>query len=616
MSDFAATYSPDDNKLRLYAARRLEPELYARVKAAGFKWAPKQDLFFATWTPAREDLALELAGEVDDEDTSLVDRAEERAERFKGYSDNRARDAKQATEAVRQIADGIPFGQPILVGHHSEKRARKDAEKIERGLQRSVSAWRTSEYWTDRAAGAIRHAKYKERPDVRARRIKTLEAEKRKSERAREEGETWRKLWATLSVKRKDGEASTFLDRVLYVARAGHGMSYEMQAQLRDGTITPEEAQARVLAGYASSIAHAERWIEHYTNRLAYERALLEDAGGTVADQTSPEKGGACRCWCGPSYGKGWSYIQKVNKVSVTVLDNYTTADRRFTRTIPFDKLHAIMTATEVKQARAEGRIIEAEHGIGFYLHETAPAPQPSPKPQRETPPEIGAMRDCLRAGVQVVSAPQLFPTPRDLARRMCEIADINAGHRVLEPSAGTGELLRAAIDRALGFDCGVRVVAVEVNAQLVAQLEEMRQRRLYATDANFDIRQSDFLQCNGDLGTFDRIVMNPPFKDGEDIKHIEHARTFLKPGGRLVAICANGPRQRERLRSIAAEWVDLPPGSFKAAGTMVAAAVVVIDAPAAPKPEALPPRGPVQQEMGIRSGHIGSLPGQLDLLD
>jgi hypothetical protein len=39
----SATYSPEDNKLRLYASMRLSRELYDRVKAAGFKWAPKQD---------------------------------------------------------------------------------------------------------------------------------------------------------------------------------------------------------------------------------------------------------------------------------------------------------------------------------------------------------------------------------------------------------------------------------------------------------------------------------------------------------------------------------------------------------------------------------------------
>src|SRR5260370_41012884 len=185
-----ATYSPEDNKLRLYSLSKLPRELYERVKAAGFIWAPKQELFVApAWTPAREDLLLELCGEIDDEDTSLVDRAEERAERFEGYSDQRAADAEGARAAVEQIADGIPMGQPILVGHHSERHARKDAERIENGMRKAVRMWETATYWTDRAAGAIRHAKYKELPAVRARRIKAIEADKRKQERTVAESE-------------------------------------------------------------------------------------------------------------------------------------------------------------------------------------------------------------------------------------------------------------------------------------------------------------------------------------------------------------------------------------------------------------------------------------------
>ena len=177
-----ATYSPEDNKLRLYPFARLGKEDYERFKAAGFKWAPRQELFVAPmWTPGRADLLMETCGDIGDEDTSLVDRAEERSGRFEGYSDNRAADAQRASDGVKAIADGIPFGQPILVGHHSERHARRDAQRIENGMRKTVKMWETSEYWTRRAAGALHHAKYKERPDVRARRIKKIEASKRKT---------------------------------------------------------------------------------------------------------------------------------------------------------------------------------------------------------------------------------------------------------------------------------------------------------------------------------------------------------------------------------------------------------------------------------------------------
>ena len=49
------------------------------------------------------------------------------------------------------------------------------------------------------------------------------------------------------------------------------------------------------------------------------------------------------------------------------------------------------------------------------------------------------ALKGVARAGVKVVTAPQLFPTPPEIARRVVELAGIEPGHTVLEPSAGTG---------------------------------------------------------------------------------------------------------------------------------------------------------------------------------
>lgn len=52
-SSMSATYSPEDNKLRLYPAGCLDSETYARVKAAGFIHAPKQGLFVVRYVPVR-----------------------------------------------------------------------------------------------------------------------------------------------------------------------------------------------------------------------------------------------------------------------------------------------------------------------------------------------------------------------------------------------------------------------------------------------------------------------------------------------------------------------------------------------------------------------------------
>jgi phospholipid N-methyltransferase len=178
-------------------------------------------------------------------------------------------------------------------------------------------------------------------------------------------------------------------------------------------------------------------------------------------------------------------------------------------------------------------------------------------------------MARTLKAGVQVVSAPQLFPTPQPLAEQLAELADLESGHRVLEPSAGTGMLLDVA---RRSVDGSLDVVAVEINCQLAQGIA----RRF----PGVTVINADFLDMAGATpnAKFDRILMNPPFVNGADIRHIEHARTLLKPGGRLVAICADGPRQRERLQPIASEWRSLPAGTFKESGTMVNAALLVID--------------------------------------
>jgi len=281
--DLTATYSPDDNKLRLSSATRLDRDVYDRVKAAGFSWAPKQDQFIASmWTPARADLCIELAGEVGDDDSSLIDRAEDRADRFDDYREKRTNEAERAAAQARRVADGIPLGQPILVGHHSERHARKDAERIQNGMRKAVQAFDTADYWKRRAVAAIQHAKYKERPDVRARRIKTIEADKRKKERTRADSVDFLSQWNHVGSEPMTMERATAIANLAYCSRCypladyprdPPASQYEGQTSLwsalTDGIV--DAAQARSLARdmHTRVVAFSGRWIEHYDNRLA-----------------------------------------------------------------------------------------------------------------------------------------------------------------------------------------------------------------------------------------------------------------------------------------------------------------------------------------------------------
>jgi predicted RNA methylase len=216
------------------------------------------------------------------------------------------------------------------------------------------------------------------------------------------------------------------------------------------------------------------------------------------------------------------------------------------------------------------------EHKPAEQPVKPAPAYIPPPEPT-EKEKEIEAMKEALKAGIKIVVAPQLFPTPPEIARKMVDLAGLMAGRRILEPSAGSGNLIRAIVNNATGFEC-CDVVAVENNYQLSQGLETMRSKFVGAYEHNFKIICADFLSCNGDLGKFDKVIMNPPFENAIDIKHINHAFDMLKPGGRLVALCANGPRQQEAFKNRADHWEVLEPGSFKEQGTNVNVALLVMD--------------------------------------
>lgn len=241
-----ATYCPEDNKLRLYAYSRLPKDVYSRIKAAGFKWAPKQELFVApSWTPQREDILIELCGGIGDEDYSPEERAADRAERFAGYLE------KRESEAV-QSADSYTSG-PAAIGYQSEAKAQREADRHNRKRTYAVGQWSKAEYWQQRTKAVIAHALYKSDPRVRRGRILELEAELRQ---------------VKSRYTPQDGSEYTDSDGVVWVAVGpkGRGTYFEQLDQLES-----------IRESYA-------RWVEHLEFRIEYERAMLADEGGTAAE--------------------------------------------------------------------------------------------------------------------------------------------------------------------------------------------------------------------------------------------------------------------------------------------------------------------------------------------
>jgi len=111
-------------------------------------------------------------------------------------------------------------------------------------------------------------------------------------------------------------------------------------------------------------------------------------------------------------------------------------------------------------------------------------------------------------------------PTPTKLVDDMMLEAQIMPGMQCLEPSAGDGRIAVAIRE----INCAVTVCEVNWNAKKLLKI------------LGFTPIVDNFLEYTpGEV--FDRVVMNPPFDNCRDIKHIVHAYECLRPDGRIVAI-------------------------------------------------------------------------------
>jgi hypothetical protein len=86
-----------------------------------------------------------------------TERLEIRADLHAAAADRHSASSDAAADAARVIADAIPMGQPILVGHHSERRHRRDLERLERNDRRAWAEQAEAERRRRLAEGIRRH---------------------------------------------------------------------------------------------------------------------------------------------------------------------------------------------------------------------------------------------------------------------------------------------------------------------------------------------------------------------------------------------------------------------------------------------------------------------------
>lgn len=149
---------------------------------------------------------------------------------------------------------------------------------------------------------------------------------------------------------------------------------------------------------------------------------------------------------------------------------------------------------------------------------------------------------------------------------------------RMLEPSAGNGNLINSA------RNAGVHAKntrAYDINQKCIDTLIRRFPGMLVALQ--------DFLQVPipEEDNCYDIILMNPPFTQLGDVRHVSHALDFLKTGGVLVAIMSPAWTYRDakqvtafkdKLAGFKHVWELLPEGSFEESGTGVRTGVLCVE--------------------------------------
>lgn len=83
---------------------------------------------------------------------SYESKQEARRQRYLDRAEKAHKEAEAGFERASKMAEIIPMGQPILVGHHSEKRDRNYRNRIQDTARRALEAEKKAKYYESKAA--------------------------------------------------------------------------------------------------------------------------------------------------------------------------------------------------------------------------------------------------------------------------------------------------------------------------------------------------------------------------------------------------------------------------------------------------------------------------------
>ena len=207
------------------------------------------------------------------------EKQERRRERLLERADNADREASQRLGTAQRMASVIPFGQPILVGHHSETRDRNYRRKIRNNYDKSREASEKAKRLHDRAASVGKGGISSDDPEA----VKKLVA---KIETAEKLQGFMKRCNAAIRKRKKDGGAAfaTICDE--------HNLGPDTRADL----LKPDYAGRIGFAPYQLSnnnanIRRMKRRVEALRAQAQERERIRKSADATPEKSPGSEKG-------------------------------------------------------------------------------------------------------------------------------------------------------------------------------------------------------------------------------------------------------------------------------------------------------------------------------------
>ena len=204
---------------------------------------------------------------------------EERRARLDARAAKAADWSSRALTSARAIASAIPFGQPVLVGHHSERRHRSDIARQDRLMGRAVAEHRKSEALAKRAASVGTGGVSQDDPDA----VVKLEAERAKLEKFRGDAK------AINAAIRKGAKRGT-TGQIDALTALGHSEA-EAVALLKPDSLGNVGVPAYVLTNTGASIRRFEKRIAELRAKAATPvRDAIETTLYTISESAEDNR--------------------------------------------------------------------------------------------------------------------------------------------------------------------------------------------------------------------------------------------------------------------------------------------------------------------------------------